>query len=185
MEIQIDSVSRFHLEGSLYTCRWKLVLWRIISNGSLHQTANFRKFGFRIIIFLSIVITGNPPGGMIARHSKLGMFVLYHKVNQVLLLWKLITESYAIIIYTKTKVHITICSGLFQFNQQFVVVITNIFRLSPHRLPGFVEGRGRSFQDFKTIQQIIGILQFQSQGAGLNHEFPFILHLIGWSAILW
>lgn len=68
---------------------------------------------------------------MVAGHGKSGMLFLYHKINQILLLRKLITESHAVIIYPKTDIHKTSGRRLFKFYQQFVVVVADIFCL-PH-----------------------------------------------------
>ena len=76
------------------------------------MAADFGEAGFHVVIFLGVVVAGNPPGGMVARHGKLCMLFLDDKIDQVLLYGKLIPQADALVVNTEPDVHLPVGLGL-------------------------------------------------------------------------
>ena len=55
-------------------------------------------------------------------------------------------------------------------------MIAYIFCLPPHRLPSFIKTGGGRFYDFKTIQQVFFVIQFESQLAGVDDRDILVYH---------
>ena len=81
MDIEINTISCLHLQWGLHTCRREDGLRSIAAHGSLQQTSDFWKLWFCIVIFLSIVITRNPPCLMVTSHGKLSTLCLYYEIR--------------------------------------------------------------------------------------------------------
>ena len=79
--------------------------------------ADFRKTALGPVIFLGVVVAGNPPRGVVAGHGKLGLLLLDDEVDQVGLARELVAQPHAIVIDTETEVHQTARGGLAHLQQ--------------------------------------------------------------------
>lgn len=68
--------------------------------------------GGGIVVFLGIVVAGNPEGGMVAGHGELCLFFLDHEIDQVLLFGKFVPEAQSVIKYPESKDDLSFCLGL-------------------------------------------------------------------------
>ena len=143
MYVDIKPIVCLHLERGLYTRLREWCLRGVGRNGLFHVAADFRKTGFHIVVFLGVVITGNPPSDMVTSHGKLRMFFFNDEVNKFLLYGELISQANALVVYSETDVHQSLGLRLRHFHQQFVIMIADISCLTPNGLPGLVEGAGR------------------------------------------
>ena len=142
-----------------------------------------RQTGLGVFILLGIVITRNPPGGMIARHGKFSTLFLDGKVVEIAFLRELIAQSYSIVINTEADVHITVCRILLQLYQHIIIMIADRLVLSPNRSPGLIESGSLLIDDTKIRKQILAILaalgELITQTARLDDGLALIGHTIG------
>ena len=139
-----------------------------------------RQTGLGVFILLGIVITRNPPGGMIARHGKFSTFFLDGKVVEIAFLRELIAQSYSIVINTEADVHITVCRILLQLYQHIIIMIADRLILSPNRSPGLIESGSFLIDDTKIRKQILAALgELITQTARLDDGLALIGHTIG------
>ena len=109
---------------------------------------------------------------MVTSHGKLRHLLLNQEIVQVSLLGELITESDTLVVDTETDHHLTVLTdqgqssglsvttifrtfdGLVQGHSEFVVVVTDVFGLTPNGLPGLVEGRGLFLHNLELVHQV-------------------------------
>src|SRR5687767_11221641 len=117
------------------------------------QTFYLRQFRSCVIVFLSIVVSRDPEGGVIAGHRKLSSLFLNDEVGQVFLCWKLVTKTKSVIKQTKADDHPAIGPFLAERYCHLVIVIADRFLLSPYRLPAGIMRRIFCIGDRKIVQQ--------------------------------
>ena len=155
MDVDIQSVIRFHLQRSLHTRFRKDGNGRISPIDSLFETSpDFRQFRLLCFLFLRVIVARQPPGSMVSCHSKLRLLFLNQKISQLWLLGEFITEPYPIIIDTKTKNDFTTFCSLSKYSSILVIMITNGSSLAPYRTPCLIERRGLFTLQDKSIHQI-------------------------------
>ena len=103
---------------------------------------------------MRIVVARNPKGGMVSGHGKLRMFFFHHKIGQILLLGKLITETKTIVEQAKAQNNETIILGLIERHLQFIVMIAYGRFLSPYGFPRFIKGGRARTNDTETCHKV-------------------------------
>ena len=99
---------------------------------------------------------------------------------QLALLGKLITKSQSIVEETESDNHLSVVDRcLLKRNCKFLVVITNLFFLSPYRCPGFVLLGWFGFDDGESSGKGGQLFQFNPQPALLNDRFTTEGKVIG------
>ena len=179
VQVDVKAVVGLQLQGGLHSRGRKGGLGHVAGIGTLHQTADFGQAALGVVIFLRVVVSGNPPGGMVARHGKLRMFLLDDKVHQVLLPGELVAQAHAVVVDAEADVHIAVRLGLTKLHQQFVIVVADVLHLAPDRLPGLVKGRRRGLHHFKTVHQVGSSVQLQTQATGFDDGAVFVVHGVG------
>ena len=162
MQVDVQTISSLHLQRSLNTGGRKRGLRRVRRNGPFHQPANFRKFGFCVIIFLRIVVARNPEGCMVASHGKLSTLLLNHEIVQVLLQRELITEAHTIVEQTEADNDVPILRLLVERHSQLIIVVTDLLYFTPYRFPSLVESGSLCILHREAIHQTGVVLQFES-----------------------
>ena len=147
VDIDVQAVIRTHLERSLHRIVRPESLRGVSADSLLVFFAYFRQAALGIIIFLSVIVTRNPPCGMVTGQGELGKFLLDDKIVQVLLRRKLVAESQSVIIETETYRHLPSGRGLHKIHKKLIVIVAYLCLLSPYRLPSLV--KRRSFRTFK------------------------------------
>ena len=109
---------------------------------------------------------------MVACHRKLRALFLDDEVVELGLLWELVAEPDAIVVDAETDHdgayvwdqgqsggRAVACVAFFlddllQCDGELVVVVTDVFGLAPHGLPGLIEGGGLFVLDMEGIHQV-------------------------------
>ena len=160
MNIDIESVGGFHLQSRLHTCRREDCHRRVAPvDRVMEASADFREFTFLRLLLLCVIVAGQPPRRMIARHGKLRVLFLNEEVVQRLLLGELIAQSHAIVVDPEANDDIAMGSQLVKIYLQFIVLIAYGGRLTPHGFPRFIEGRRLGVGNLETVHQV-GFLHF-------------------------
>ena len=125
----------------------------------MEASADFREFAFLRLLLLCVIVAGQPPRRMIARHGKLRVLFLDEEVVQRLLLGELIAQSHAIVVDPEANDDIAMGSRLVKIYLQFIVLIAYGGRLTPHGFPRFIEGRRLGVGNLEAVHQV-GFLHF-------------------------
>ena len=199
VDVDIKALICFELQRGLYTRRREYLLRGVahILARSNNMVANLAHTRGGVLILLSFVTTRNPIGHVVARHRKLGILLLDNEIGTSFggLLRELVTETKSVVIEPKADIEHKLSLIAIQLNQQFVVVVTNMAALAPHRLPRLVKSSrfatlerealthrvGRAFRCVveRTIV-LVGIIdKLKSQRTRLNDLLTFIGEGIG------
>ena len=143
MQVDVKAVGRLHHQGRLYAALPNRSLWGILRYCALHQFAYLAEFARYGLVLLRVVVSRNPPSGVVACHGKLCVFLLNGEVGQVLLSRKFVSEAEPIVEHAEAYLYLTFVLGLWEGDAEFVVVIANVAFFAPNGLPRLVEGRGR------------------------------------------
>ena len=163
VDVDVESIGSLHLQGSLNTSIGEgggtgVAGMRL--DYARHQLADLTETRLCITVFLGVVITWNPPSHIVGGHGKLSLFFLHHEIDQLLLLWKLISESESIVVETETQHHRPFGSGLLECHRHLVVVVADGGLLAPNGLPCLVEcgmlatGLGESCHEVVATHQL-------------------------------
>ena len=188
MDVDIKTVFALHLQGGLHASGRERGLRRVAPNYRvLHPAPYLAEFRGLGRILLGVVVARYPPGGVVARHGELGVFLLDEEVVEGLLLGELIAQSHAVVINPEADDDVTVCGLLSQVHLQFVVVIANGGRFAPYGFPSLVKSGGLRVCHLETIHQV-GLLlpfagvfvlgQFQSQVGGLDNRLVLVGHFV-------
>ena len=188
VNVDVEPVGRFELQRGLHTRRRESGLRRVGGDGSRHLTPDFAHLRDDGLILLRVVVTGNPVGRVIARHGKLRVLLLHHKVVERLLLGKLVAQSHAVVVDTKTDKDVAVGGRLAERDGQFVVVIADGRCLAPHGFPSLVKRSGLGVFNGEAPHEVglvhslggvLGLGQFQSETRRLDHRPVLVAHLVG------
>ena len=178
VQVDVQAVVTLQHQGRLYAGGREAGLRQVAGDGPGHQAAYLAQAAACVVILLRVIVTGNPPGGVVAGHGKLRTFVGNDEVAQVTLLRKLVTEAQGVVEYTETDVHQPFGRGLLQFHQQFFVMVAYFVLFAPHGFPRLVFLALRCFHQPEIIYQGRAVLQPEAQPAGFDHILAFILQRI-------
>ena len=137
MQVHIQTVRRFHLKRSLHTGRGKALLGGVAQAHFLGDAPDFRQPGLRIIVFLRIIVSADPPGRVVARHGKFRQLLPNLEVCQRIFLREFVTETESVVVQAETDAHDG-SSLLGESHQQLIVVVPDFGFLAPDRLPGLI-----------------------------------------------
>ena len=70
------------------------------------MAADFGETGLHVVVLLRVVVAGNPPGSVVARHGKLRVLCLHDEIVEILLLWELVAETDAVVVDTEAEIHV-------------------------------------------------------------------------------
>ena len=106
---------------------------------------------------------------MVTREGELGALLLDDEVIQLTsLLWELIAQTDALVIYTEAEVHHTPRLLLDEIHQQLLVVIADGLILTPDRRPGLVKGRGLLPHLREALEEALRIVELVAEATGLD-----------------
>ena len=115
---------------------------------------------------------------MVACHGELRMLCLHYEIRKELLLRKLIAETYTIVIDTETKIHKPTIGRLLHLNEKLIIMVTNLFLLTPYWLPFFIKCGSSRLIDTELIHQRVFLRQLNAQCTWVNDSLAFVIHLI-------
>ena len=186
MEVDVQAVGGLHLEGSLHAGGREdgdggvAPVDGIVEAGS--DLAEARLLGH---LLLRVVVAGEPPGGVVARHAELGALVPDEEVDEVGLRGELIAEAKAVVVEAEAEDDAAVVGPwLAEGDAEFIVVVADVARLAPNGLPGLIERAGLCLLHLEAVHQVgllhplAGVLvacQFESEVRGKDD----ILALIG------
>ena len=162
MQIDVQPFGRLHHQRSLNTRGREWGLRQVIRNSPLHLLPHLTKSRLGVFVLLRVVIARNPPRRVVARHGKLGAFVLHLEVVQLTFLRELVAKAHSIVVNAKADVEHSLGRLLFEPHQQFVIVVSYCAVLAPNGRPSLV---GRAFffaHKRKTVQQVAALYQFKA-----------------------
>ena len=106
---------------------------------------------------------------MVTREGELGALLLDDEVIQLTsLLWELIAQADALVIYTEAEVHHTPRLLLDETHQQLLIVIADGLILAPDRRPGLVKGRGLLPRLREALEEALRIVELVAEATGLD-----------------
>ena len=170
---------------------------QVACNGCLEQSANFAQTRFGIVVFLRIVIAGNPICPMVACHGKFAEFLLDYEIIEVVLQGKFVTEAQTVVEQAETYYHVPVVLFLVKRNRHLVIMVAYFAFLTPNRIPYRVLRRGRDGLHFESVikgrlvhyvvftGQIIvthcTLVRFEQQAefAVQNHRFALVVQIVG------
>ncbi len=198
MDVEIDTVVGLELEGGLHGrrregCRRSLVL--ALLHGGGHLLAYILQPRAGVEIFLSVVVAGNPPGGVVAGHGKLRILLLDGKVVEIRLCGEFIAKTHTVVVNAEAYHHEAVELRLGEFHGQLVVVVADLRLLAPHGLPGLVERcglRGRHLESARKLESVTGsfsrglceivasrlIVEGQAKARGRHYLFPLEVNAV-------
>ena len=206
VDVDIQPVIGLHLQRRLHSGGRKHRHRRVLPvHCLLVKAAYLAQPAFLYILLLRVVVAGNPERLMVAGHSKFCHFLLYQKIVQILLLWELVAEPYSVVIHTESDYypsrmgleppaalsfagrHAGCLPVASQRYLQFVIVVADVGRLAPHRLPRLVEGARALALYLEAVHQVglfhahrrVLILgKHQAQMRRFHHHAALVAHLI-------
>ena len=188
VDVDIQTVSGFHLKGGLYA-GGREVLPRPAAAlmGILVQTANFRQLRLVIGIFLRVVVTGNPPCGMVACHRKLCQLLFNPKIDERIEFpilnfhREFVAEAEPVVVEPEADLHhggfrlggavhaFHAAGGLFKGYEQFVVVVADVCLLSPHGFPCLIERAVLLVFEDEGVGEVIAPFEGEAHLGGQHH----------------
>ena len=197
VQVDVEAVVGLHHQGRLHAGGREGSLRRVGRNGLLHQPPNLGEARSGVVVLLGIVVARNPEGGMVAGHGKLRVFLLDNEIVELFLLRELVAEAQTIVEQPEANDNLPLVLGLVEGHGQLVVVVAYLALFAPNRTPGLVETRCLRLGHRKSVHQVglgfqpfdffragelkvglcVGVLllEFQTQGAGLDDRFSFII----------
>ena len=189
MDVDVESILGLELQGCLHAGGREHGHGRVAPVDRVVEARTYlgepRLLRF---LLLRVVVAGKPPCRVVAGHGKLGVLVLDDKIDEGVLLWKLIAQSHSLIIDTETDDHLALGCGLVEGHGQLVVAVAHLGHLPPDGFPSLVESGGLGVLDLEAIHQrglahalggvlVLGELQPQSRRP--HHGLVLVTHLVG------
>src|SRR5678816_4038544 len=149
----------------------------IESHRGMHVT-HFRQRRVPIQIFkLDGLKSWYPPRSIIAGHIKLCQLIEDFKIVKIFLFRKFIPESNAIIVNTKYNDEFSFqilffLEGYFQL----IIMIADVMLFAPGLLPGLIKGSLFRTCDFKSLFQILALIDIEAQKRRIQKHYFIIKH---------
>ena len=180
VEVDIQAIVGAHLQRRLHGGGAGGGAGRGSLDGLFHLSANAGEFRLLVFELLGVVVTGHPPGSVVARHGKFRQLVGHDKVGEFFLIGELIAETESVVEEAEADVHETIVLRLFETHEQFVVVVANTALLAQHGLPSLVEAVVFVAHQFETAEAVCATLGFFIVGGrGLDFRKVVFLAVVG------
>ncbi len=178
MEIDIKPIVTLEHQRSLHARRRKRRLRDIAQLIIGIIAADLAQSRLDILIFLSVIIPGNPPRRHIARHRKLRRLISDRQLLAVAS-GENIAETYAIVISPELDIHLKriAINLLHQLHSHGIVIIVDNLILTPHRRPLATCLRSINARDTEIISSIES-LEHQAQSRFLDHRQRTIVNAI-------
>ena len=90
-----------------------------------------------VVILLRVIISGNPPGGVVSGEGELSDFIGHLEIGEPVLHGELIAEAKAVVVKAEAHIHCNTVLPL-ELHQHFIAVIANLPLLSPNGFPGLI-----------------------------------------------
>ena len=156
VEIDVESVVGFQLQGGLHAGGRKGRLREIVGDRPAHVSADLREARAGVVILLGVVVAGDPPGGMVPRHGELRALVGDDEVDQIGLYGEFVAESEPVVEEPEADGHPAVALRLAERDAEFVVVVADRGLLAPDGLPRLVERGGLRVEDFEFVAERFG-----------------------------
>ena len=176
VEVDIQAVVGAHLQRGLHGGGAGRRAGGVGLDSLFHLSADAGESRLLVFELLCVVVAGNPPSGVIARHGKFGQLVGHDEVGEFFLLGELIAETESVVEEAEADVHETIVLRLFETHEQFVVVVANATLLAQHGLPSLVEAVVFVAHQFETAEAVCATLGFFVVG-GRGFDFRKVVFL--------
>ena len=184
MDVEVESVVCLHLQGGLHT-RFGEGRPRPAAAfvAGFPEGGDFRQPRLGVVVFLRVVVARNPPSLVVARHGKLGQFLLEPEAGQGVRDGKLVAESKAVVVEAEADLHdggtgfggvVHACDGanrLFQGHQKLVVVVPDFGLFAPNGFPSLVESGILCFFQDEMVFQVVAPFENEAHFGGQNHGF--------------
>ena len=195
VDVDVQAVVGLHLQGGLDAAQGEALGRCVLEAHRLVPAPDLRQAGLRVVVLLGVVVAGNPPRRVVARHRELGELLPDLEVGQCVLQRELVAETEAVVIQAETHLHhgalavrVAQVAGvvrvrdahaplrlardfgrLLQRHQKLVVVVPDGRLLAPDRLPGLVERVEGRVGEGETAVQVLPVQQGVTQ-AGRKHN---------------
>jgi len=139
----------------------------------LHRRAahgvNLAERGGRIVVFVGIIVTGDPPGQVIAGQIEPGLFTADDEVAQVGLVREFIAKAEAIVEETEADDHLPLLRLIpLQRHRQLAVMAADAPLFAPDRLPALVGGGAPGFDHLEAVEEAGIVLEGDAHPALQN-----------------
>ena len=140
------------------------------------------KFALRVIVLLGVVVSGQPPGGVVPRHGKFRELIGHLEIREGVLHGEFVAEAQTVVVQAETDVHVHAVFPA-QLHQQLVVVVADLRLFAPYGLPGLVKGRClRPFQ-LESLLQVPSVHEPVTQAGRFYNRFPVKVQCIYGDAV--
>ena len=155
MDVDIQAVVGLHLQGRLHAGFREHRHRRVAPvDGLVELCADAGEACLLCFLLLCVIVAGQPPCGVVAGHGKLGVLLLDDKIVQLVLLWKLIAQSHAIVVHPETDDDVALGGRLVEHNFQFVIVVADGGGFTPYGSPCLVKRGGVGSRYLETVHQV-------------------------------
>ncbi len=152
VDVDIESVVGLHLQGCLHAgARESRPRPATVLVAFLPETVDLREAALGVVVLLRVVVAWYPPRHVVARHHKLGQFLLEPEADESVGSGKLVAEAEAVVVEAEANLHdggqglgasVGALYGtcrLLERHQHLVVMVADVGLLAPHGLPSLVE----------------------------------------------
>ena len=182
MDIDVEAVGRFHLQGSLHRPVGSRCLRDIVRTGTGINGRNLREQGPGVVVLLRVIVSGNPPGGVVSGHGKLREFIGHLEIGELVFLRELVAEGQAVVVHAYADVHVdTVLTG--ELHEHFLVAVTNLRFFSPDGRPYFIQTVTFGSCQGKVPVQKGSVQKLISQAGFFHHRLSIILEPVGRSSV--
>ena len=153
MQVDVEALVRLHLQGRLYGSGADIGLRRVVRTVCAVDAADFRQAGLVVVVLLGVVVSADPPGGVVAGEGEFRQFIGHLEIGELVLHGELVAEAQTVVVQAEADVHPdTVLAG--ELEEHLVVAVADVIFLAPDGRPGFVEGAVAHIVQLKAILKV-------------------------------
>ena len=153
VQVDVEAFVRLHLQGCLYGGGADIRLRRVVRTVCAVDAADFRQAGLVVVVLLGVVVSADPPGGVVPGEGEFRQFIGHLEIGELVLHGELVAEAQAVVVQAEADVHPdAVLAG--ELEEHLVVAVADVIFLAPDGRPGFVEGAIAYIVQLKAILKV-------------------------------